>query len=396
MNMKLRIWALAIAMALLSVAPAQAAKECPPLTVLPGYHARDGGVALRAYDAIKVRADGKTDSGFIPAAGSTCTGLYAPDDGTSPLEDAAIQGPYRAALAKLGATLIYTDETNTTAELKSGAADSFFVLNSDSGTYSLTIVNVALFAATLTKPAKTDDKLLGHMPNYAISGAVINGDDGTTEFRRGDEVLTISGKQFHAIYTIKPGKQLSSDLEIQSNFRAAFAALGAQLFYEDATSTYARLETADKTKWLKVTSEEGDYTLDIIDEQPIAPPPPDNALKDELDANGHVALYVNFDFNKSTLKPDAKPMLAQVVKLMSDEPELKLSVEGDTDNIGTDEYNLKLSADRAASVVAALIAEGVAADRVTPSGAGASSPIADNATPEGRAKNRRVELTKAN
>ena len=85
-------------------------------------------------------------------------------------------------------------------------------------------------------------------------------------------VATWPDKQFHAVYAIKPDKQLASDLDIQSNFRVAFDALGTQLFYEDATSTYARLETADKTTWLKVTSEEGDYTLDIVDEQPIAPP----------------------------------------------------------------------------------------------------------------------------
>jgi hypothetical protein len=93
---------------------------------------------------------------------------------------------------------------------------------------------------------------------------------------------------------------------------------------------------------------------------------------------------------------DKAARVEDLPRLLRDESELKLAVEGDTDNIGTDEYNLKLSADRAAGVVAALVSEGVAADRLTPSGAGATNPIADNATAEGRAKNRRVELTKAN
>jgi len=69
-------------------------------------------------------------------------------------------------------------------------------------------------------------------------------------------------------------------------------------------------------------------------------------------------------------------------------------VQGHTDNVGSDDYNLKLSDARAASVVAWLVSKGITADRLTAQGYGMRQPIADNGSDEGRAKNRRVELRK--
>jgi OOP family OmpA-OmpF porin len=112
-----------------------------------------------------------------------------------------------------------------------------------------------------------------------------------------------------------------------------------------------------------------------------------------LDKTGRVALYVNFDFAKAALQPDAAPVIAQVVKLLQDNPALKLSIEGHTDNVGGDEYNKKLSSARAAAV-AAVAGQGIAKDRLTSRGFGAENPIADNGSGDGRAKNRRVELVK--
>jgi outer membrane protein OmpA-like peptidoglycan-associated protein len=125
------------------------------------------------------------------------------------------------------------------------------------------------------------------------------------------------------------------------------------------------------------------------DEQPTA-----NSLKTELDKHGRVSLYINFDFNKATIRPDGKPIIAQVVKLMKDNPELVLSVNGHTDNVGSRDYNLKLSQKRAAAVVDAVVASGIPRGHLSSGGFGSGQPIADNDTEKGRAKNRRVELVK--
>ena len=80
--------------------------------------------------------------------------------------------------------------------------------------------------------------------------------------------------------------------------------------------------------------------------------------------------------------------------MLKTNPDLKLSVEGHTDNVGTPASNKTLSEQRAKSVVAAIVDQGINADRLSPSGYGQDKPIGDNNTEEGRAKNRRVELVK--
>jgi outer membrane protein OmpA-like peptidoglycan-associated protein len=87
-------------------------------------------------------------------------------------------------------------------------------------------------------------------------------------------------------------------------------------------------------------------------------------------------------------------LIDEIVRMMKSNPELKLNVEGHTDNVGTAAANKTLSEARAKSVVAALVGQGIAADRLSPVGYGQDKPIADNNTEEGKAKNRRVELVK--
>jgi outer membrane protein OmpA-like peptidoglycan-associated protein len=101
---------------------------------------------------------------------------------------------------------------------------------------------------------------------------------------------------------------------------------------------------------------------------------------------------VLFDFNKYTLKPEAREKLAKVSGILLAYPGLKLQVEGYTDNIGSDEYNQKLSEQRADGVKDYLVSQSVADANVTAQGFGKTHFVADNSTNEGRAQNRRVEL----
>jgi outer membrane protein OmpA-like peptidoglycan-associated protein len=122
--------------------------------------------------------------------------------------------------------------------------------------------------------------------------------------------------------------------------------------------------------------------------------PSADSLKDELDKYGKVVLYINFDFNKATIRPDGKPIIAQIVKLMQNNADLQIAINGHTDNIGSRDYNIKLSEQRAAAVVDAIVASGISRNRMNSGGFGPDQPIADNNTEKGRAKNRRVELVK--
>jgi OOP family OmpA-OmpF porin len=118
------------------------------------------------------------------------------------------------------------------------------------------------------------------------------------------------------------------------------------------------------------------------------------ALKKELDAKGHVALYINFDTDKATLRPDAEAPIAEVHKLLTNHPALKLSIEGHTDNTGESNHNRMLATARARTVLGALVGLGADPARLNSRGFGPDKPVADNSTETGRAKNRRVELVK--
>jgi len=102
---------------------------------------------------------------------------------------------------------------------------------------------------------------------------------------------------------------------------------------------------------------------------------------------------VFFDFDKYNIKPRFYPELDAVVKVLNKNPSVKIRIEGNTDNIGTAKYNMGLSERRAKSIMEYLVKAGIDENRLSIIGYGFSKPIAANATPEGRALNRRVELT---
>jgi len=101
---------------------------------------------------------------------------------------------------------------------------------------------------------------------------------------------------------------------------------------------------------------------------------------------------VLFDTGKYTLKPGAREKLAKVAGILLAYPGLKMQIEGFTDNVGGDEYNQRLSEQRAMTVRDYLVQQGINLNNVTAQGLGKNNPVASNATPSGRQQNRRVEL----
>jgi outer membrane protein OmpA-like peptidoglycan-associated protein len=117
------------------------------------------------------------------------------------------------------------------------------------------------------------------------------------------------------------------------------------------------------------------------------------AMAKGITEDGHVAVdNVYFAFGTATLTPEAAPALAEMTKLLVDNPTLKVFIVGHTDWVGDADTNLALSQARAKAVVVALVGAGIPADRIVPAGVGMLSPKASNATEAGRTLNRRVEL----
>jgi outer membrane protein OmpA-like peptidoglycan-associated protein len=116
-------------------------------------------------------------------------------------------------------------------------------------------------------------------------------------------------------------------------------------------------------------------------------------MASQITLNGKVALYgILFDTDKASIRPDSEATLAEISKLLQENPDLRVLVVGHTDTEGSFEYNRSLSQRRADSVVASLADKGISKERLFPVGISFASPVATNATAEGRAKNRRVEL----
>ncbi len=132
--------------------------------------------------------------------------------------------------------------------------------------------------------------------------------------------------------------------------------------------------------------------------RPAPVPPPPSAAPAPTESKKIVLRGINFDFDKSNIKPEFAPVLDEAAQILKDNPRVKVTIEGHTDSIGTVAYNQKLSERRANAVKHYLVSKGVEAGRLDTIGYGKTRPIAPNKTPkgkdnpEGRAMNRRAEL----
>ena len=207
----------------------------------------------------------------------------------------------------------------------------------------------------------------------------------------GEQTKHIEGEYHYWDYGTREGV---SEIQVFRNLETALRNGGFHIVYEDPTAKI----TANKGKtWVAIENSGSYYYQTIITEQQMAQEVTADAssIKDELDKSGHIALYgILFDTGKATLQDGSTATLTQILTLLQQNADLKLRIEGHTDNVGKAASNQLLSQQRADSVRAWLIAHGIAADRLTAKGFGDTKPVADNSTEDGRAKNRRVELAK--
>ncbi len=226
---------------------------------------------------------------------------------------------------------------------------------------------------------------------------------GQFEFRdaRGKK-LVVEGRVLRIDYNIKEGFTAPSGLQVIRNYENAIIKIGGvKLFQEDQYEIWLKLERDGKTFWAYVDSWHGGgkgetYGLTIVEQQTMAQEVVAEAksLMSDLQAKGHASIYgIYFDFDSADIKPESEPAIREIAKLLRENEELKLYVVGHTDNVGSLDYNMKLSKARADAVTARLVAEHkIPPARLAAFGVGSLAPVASNRTDEGRAKNRRVEL----
>ncbi len=217
------------------------------------------------------------------------------------------------------------------------------------------------------------------------------------------EQTTVRGKHWELHYTLfdAQGKwdKSHSILEYRENYKRAAMEKGGTILYENQGYLTFTLPGDDgSTTWCEVHIwNDSNQNLNIIEVAPMVQQmtfgPAE--MKAALDAEGRVALRgILFDLDKDTLQPESMEQLGHVVTLLKNYPDLVLEVQGHTDDQGDEAYNLDLSRRRAATVVTYLGLFGIDPARLTAAGYGESQPVASNATEEGRAQNRRVELVK--
>jgi OmpA-OmpF porin, OOP family len=277
---------------------------------------------------------------------------------------------------------------------------------------------ITLCLGVLSEPARAQDEeeaevkakdtpYFSAMPGYVI----IDTDDkkfADYHFFNSEDCTTVEGKRFFRAYTLKEGAESASDLQISRNYANAVKAMGGTVLFAGlcegancAENCGYQMMVGKVTKdgselWVEVVpfNDGNDYYLTVVAKAAMVQEITAGAMLDALNKDGRIALYINFDTGKSTIRPDSAPIIEQIVQMMKANADLALSVEGHTDSVGEAKSNQTLSESRAKAVVAAIVAQGIAAQRLRAAGYGEDKPIADNASEEGRAKNRRVELVK--
>lgn len=214
--------------------------------------------------------------------------------------------------------------------------------------------------------------------------------------------IKVEGRVYEIDYGIKKGFTPPSGLQVIRNYENAIKKIGGVKVYQEGSyEIWLKLDKAGKTFWVYIDSWHGGgkgetYGLTIIEKEAMAQEVVADAksLMSDIQATGHASVYgIYFDFDKADIKPESEPALKEIGKLLQENKVLKLYVVGHTDNVGTIDYNMKLSKARADAVMKELVTKyKISSERLKAYGVGSLAPVASNKTDDGRAKNRRVEL----
>jgi OOP family OmpA-OmpF porin len=268
----------------------------------------------------------------------------------------------------------------------------------------LFILSSGLYAQPQDAEGSMDHPMFpNRMANYFISEYSSNFD--AADFNLAANMAKMITKEgaktfIHYAFDGESGKQMPSVLQILRNYETASKKIGGTTLFltaaDEGVATF-KIVKGSKEAWVKV--EKGpndalDYTLTIVEVEAMKQEITSSDILNALNADGYIALYINFDTGKSDIKTESLPVIDQLAEMMKSNADLKISIEGHTDNVGTAEANKTLSINRGKAVMNALSARSIGASRLSSLGWGQEKPIADNRTEEGKSKNRRVEIVK--
>jgi outer membrane protein OmpA-like peptidoglycan-associated protein len=241
-----------------------------------------------------------------------------------------------------------------------------------------------------------DHPVVTRMPGYYLASYRVEEFAGFDPTVIGGEVHW-EGKKYTLAYDLKEGATPVSPMQIVRNYEAALKRAGATLPGGDERRTTAEIRKGGAMTgvYVEVFNEGHNYELTVVESGEMRQDVTANAaaMGKDLQASGKTIVRgVHFDTGSAAIKPDSDAAIAEMVKLLKTTPALKAAVVGHTDTVGAADANLKLSADRAAALVKALVAKGTSAGRLRAFGAGPYCPVASNRDERGRAENRRVEL----
>lgn len=240
-------------------------------------------------------------------------------------------------------------------------------------------------------------------------GTLFIASDGKTAYYASDRADSKGGLDIYSFELredIRPHKTLWVKGKVFDQNTKAGLPSAVELINLANKQPVSKVQTDEKGNYLITLPVGKDYAFNVnrkgylfySDNFSLANKSPDSTYEKNIplqpiELNASVVLRnIFFDLNKYDLKNESTVELDKVVQLLNENPTIKIQIAGHTDNIGTAADNLKLSENRAKAVVTYLVGKGVDAKRLTSKGYGATQPVADNKTEEGRALNRRTEL----
>ena len=245
-----------------------------------------------------------------------------------------------------------------------------------------------------------DNPMLTRMPNTVIYECSSNFDE-MDILMSADKYEKKEGKKTSIAYVcLLEEATAPSFFQIVKNCENAITKTGGKKIYysKDAGEATFLTRSGGKDVWIVVRdfggTRAGNYELVTLEMEGMQQDISASEMLEAINKTGSIALQINFETGKSIIRTESQTIVDQITEMLRADLSLKVSVEGHTDNVGTPAANKTLSENRAKAVVAALVSKGIDKARLSSQGWGQEKPVADNATEDGKTRNRRVEIVK--